>query len=341
MPMNKDKMIIVTGATGFIGSNLLYGLEEKGYTNIIGIDTFGSEDKWKNVAKRSCVFFVLPGQAKLFLDNNCSKIAAIVHLGAISSTTETNVDEIVRTNIQLTIKLYEFCKHHNIQFIYASSAATYGAAANDWGIFNDVQKSEQLRDLRPLSAYGWSKHCVDKYIAVDREKEPSQNQVVGLKFFNVYGPNEYHKGEQMSVIAKFYWQYKQQGSAKLFKFDSRERIVMLDKRSPRRDFVYVTDCVNVILWMLENKSVCGLFNVGTGQAETFQNVAYYVAQSLGVKQEIVYIDMPASLQCQYQDYTCANIEKLRNIGYSGEMTSLEDGVKDYVNSYLNRIDKYK
>lgn len=334
--MNKQGMIIVTGATGFIGSNLLWALENEGYTNIVGIDTFGCESKWKNVAKRSCVYFVLPEQTSMFLENNTDNIAAIIHLGGISSTTETNVNEIVRTNIQLSINLYEFCKQHNIQFIYASSAATYGFTNKDWGTFDDAQDIESLRKLQPMNAYGWSKHCVDKYISFDRQKEPTNiNQVVGLKFFNVYGPNEYHKGEQMSVIAKFHQQYKQYGKAKLFKFDNRFRMLMLDKGAPRRDFVYVDDCMNVILWMLEHASISGLFNVGTGVASTFNEVARCVAKTLGCEPEIEYIDMPESLRQQYQDYTRANIDKLRRVGYNSKMLSLEDGIKEYV-YYLNR-----
>ena len=333
--MKNEKMIIVTGATGFIGSNLLYALEENGYTNIVGLDTFGCESKWKNVAKRSCVLFVLPEQAKTYLDNNASNIAAIVHLGGISSTTETNVDEIVRTNIQLSVSLYEFCKRNRIQFIYASSAATYGGTINGWGSFEDYQDIEHLKMLKPMNAYGWSKHCIDKYIAIDRTKEQFDNQVVGLKFFNVYGPNEYHKGEQMSVIAKFHQQYIKYGRAKLFKFDNLYRSLMLDKLAPRRDFVYVDDCVDVILWMLDNEGISGLFNVGTGKAETFDNVAYYVAKNLGKEPEKEYIDMPEELTHQYQDYTCANIDKLRRVGYNGKMTSLEDGVKKYITYYLN------
>lgn len=341
MPMSKQELIIVTGATGFIGSNLLYGLEDKGYTNIVGIDTFGRETKWMNVAKRRCTYFVLPEQMPTYLESNKDKIVAIIHLGGISSTTETDVDKIVKNNIQLSIQLYNFCKQHNIQFIYASSAATYGITTNDWGSFEDVQDIEDLRQLKPMNAYGWSKHCVDKYIAADRKNVVSNNQVVGLKFFNVYGPNEYHKGEQMSVITKFYNQYTQLGKASLFKFDNHSRATMLDKGVPKRDFVYVNDCVDVILWMLEHKDVSGLYNVGTGLANTFQDVAYYVAKCIGKKPEIEYVEMPESLKIHYQDYTCADIRKLRYVGYKADMTNLYDGIKDYVNNFLNTTDKYK
>lgn len=339
--MNKQKQIIVTGATGFIGSNLLHALETKGYTNIIGIDNFGTGEKWKNVAKRSCVFFVLPDQMKDYLNNHAKDISAIIHLGGISTTTETNVDEIVRTNVQLSIYLYEYCKKNNAQFIYASSAATYGRSFIDVDGFKDNQDIDSLRNLKPMNAYGWSKNCIDKYIVLDRTGKENKNQVVGLKFFNVYGPNEYHKGEQMSVIAKFHEQYQQYGRAKLFKFDDCTRKVMQERRSPRRDFVYVDDCTNIMIWFLEHKEINGIYNVGTGVARTFQDVAYNVAKGLGKEPEIEYIEMPESLFGQYQDYTCAIIDKLRNVGYREEMTSLEDGIRDYINKYLNRTDKYK
>lgn len=336
--MNNKNIIVVTGATGFIGSNLLYALESKGYTNIVGIDNFGTGEKWKNVAKRSCVFFILPDQMKDYLNIHTKEISAILHLGGISTTTETNVDEIVRTNIQLSIFLYEYCKKNEIQFIYASSAATYGR--DNWREFNDYQDIDSLRKLKPMNAYGWSKNCIDKYIVLDRAEKENTNQVVGLKFFNVYGPNEYHKGEQMSVVAKFFYQYITHGKARLFKFDD-DKICDIEKKAPRRDFVYVNDCVNVMIWMLEHKDVNGLFNVGTGHAETFETIALNVAQSIGKDPEIEYIDMPESIKGQYQDYTCANLEKLRNVGYDAEMSSIEDGIKDYVNKYLNRTDKYK
>ena len=338
--MNNKNIIVVTGATGFIGSNLLYALESKGYTNIVGIDNFGTGEKWKNVAKRSCVFFVLPDQMKDYLDIHTQDISAIIHLGGISTTTETNVDEIVRTNIQLSIYLYEYCKKYDIQFIYASSAATYGYSVNDWDCFEDHQDIESLRGLKPMNAYGWSKHCIDKYIVLDRTRIDYKNQVVGLKFFNVYGPNEYHKGEQMSVVAKFYEQYQKYGRAKLFKFGKSTR-VMMDKRPPRRDFVYVDDCTDVMMWFLEHKEINGLYNVGTGVARTFQDVAYNVAKNLEKEPEIEYIEMPESLIHQYQDYTCANIDKLRKVGYNGKITNLEDGIRRYVTSFLNSTDKYK
>ena len=331
-------MIVVIGATGLIGSNLLYSLESKGYTNIVGIDSFGNGEKWKNIAGRSFVFFILPEQMKEFLDTHIKDITTIIHLGGISSTTEINVDEIFRTNIQLSVDLYEYCKQNCIQFIYASSAATYGLIKDDFEKFEDIADIIFLRGLRPMNAYGWSKNYIDKYISIDRSRNGQANQVVGLKFFNVYGPNEYHKGEQMSVAAKFYYQYMKYGKAKLFKYDDhgRYKALLLPKISPRRDFVYVDDCVDVIIWMMEHPEVNGLFNVGTGIATSFEMIAKIVAESIGKEPVIEYVEMPEPLQSQYQDYTCADIKKLRSVGYKAEMTSVEDGVEEYVERYLCR-----
>ena len=324
--MNKQGKIVVTGATGFIGSNLLCALESSGYTDIVGVDSFSCDDKWKNVANRSFTQFVLPEQARTFFEANRHAITAVIHLGAISSTTETDVDKIVKTNIQLSIYLYEYCKQNNIQFIYASSAATYGITGKEANDFVDVQDMQGLALLHPANAYGWSKHCVDKYIASDLAKSECANQVVGLKFFNVYGPNEYHKGEQMSVIAKFHKQYSEHGVARLFKPNGNE--------TPKRDFVYVNDCVDVIIWMLEHEKISGLFNVGAGRAVTFETVARQVASCLGIEPRIEYIEMPQPLQKQYQTFTAAKMEKLRAVGYSIEMTPIEMGVNDYVKQYL-------
>jgi len=201
--MDRKKMIIVTGATGFIGSNLLWKLEQEGFRNIVGIDSFENERKWHNVSQRSYTFFILPTQTFDFLQKYTDSICAIIHLGGISSTTENNINEIVITNIQLTIKLYEFSKYNGIQFIYASSAATYG---DGFYKFEDSESLEYLSKLRPLNPYGWSKNCIDKLILKDKKLCNFNAQVVGLKFFNVYGPNEYHKGNQTSVVYSFFQQ---------------------------------------------------------------------------------------------------------------------------------------
>ena len=329
-------MYIVTGATGFIGSNLLAEMQVRGYDDIVAVDTLGNNDKWRNVAKRGALRFILPHQLESFIEAHHSEIKAVLHLGAISSTTETDVDLIVTTNFQLTVSLFHFCSQYGIPLIYASSAATYGGG--ECG-FTDRDDMEYLCSLRPLNPYGWSKNCVDKYIRSFREKHQGeqQSQVVGLKFFNVYGPNEYHKGEQMSVVRKFHEQYRSTGKVRLFK-SYRDQYADGEQK---RDFVWVGDCVDVMLWMLEHPSVNGLFNVGTGCASSYNLLATSVAKSMGLSADIEYIDMPSSVRNQYQYFTEADLSKLRSVGYTAPMTSVPDGVDLYLGGYLLREDIYR
>lgn len=327
-------MYIVTGATGFIGSNLIAEMQSRGYEEIVVVDWFGCDAKWKNVAKRGALRFVMPEQLSSFLDKNAKKIKGIFHLGAISSTTETNVDTIVANNFQLTVDLYEFCRMHGIRMVYASSAATYGAGEHG---FVDNDDLSFLSSLRPLNPYGWSKNAVDKFIASDSCFDSKGTGVVGLKFFNVYGPNEYHKGMQMSVMRHFCRQFKETGKVRLFK-SYREDCADGEQR---RDFVWVGDCVDVLLWMLEHGDVNGLFNVGTGHATSYNTVARSVAESMGMKAEIEYIDMPDSVRNQYQYFTEADLTKLRSVGYDREMTCVPDGVAEYVGRYLSQQDCYR
>lgn len=328
--MNEKNMIVVTGALGFIGSNLLCSLEERGYTNIIGIDNFGNESKWKNVSKRTFVYFVFPEQMKSFLELNANNIRVVVHLGGITSTTETDVDSIVKTNVHLTVNLYQFCKENRIQFIYASSASTYGDGSMG---FEDQENIDYLCKLSPLNAYGWSKYYIDKFITLDRKKNRTNIQVVGLKFYNVYGPNEYHKGNQSSVVYKFYREILRKHEVNLFKSHRED----YNDGCQMRDFVYVKDCANVILWFIEHPNVSGLFNIGSGQARTFNDVAKLTIKISGIDSTIKYVDMPKILMHQYQYYTLANIEKLRSVGYIEEMTSLEQGIKMYVEGFLKNL----
>lgn len=327
-------MIIVTGGTGFIGSNILAGLEKAGYKDLVVIDHMGTDERWKNISKRELAAIVLPEQTNDFLEKNKSNIQAIIHMGAISTTTETDVDLIVRTNQQLTWFLWEFCRDNNIQFIYASSAATYGDGING---FDDKEDIEYLNKLRPLNAYGWSKAFIDRKIAREIiEKRATPPQCVGLKFFNVYGPNEYHKGGQKSVVAHIFPSVKANEEVKLFKSYNPE----YKDGMQLRDFVWVGDIVDVILWMLENKKISGLFNVGSGEARSFYDLAKATWNAMGLEPKIGFRDMPEQLRGKYQYYTKANLEKLRLVGYTKEMTSLEDGIKDYVQNYLNKDDMY-
>ena len=331
------KMVIVTGATGFIGSNLLAEMQTRGYDDIVAVDWFGKESKWKNVAKRGALRFVFPDQMDRLLQQEGEKVKAILHLGAISSTTETDVDKIVENNFQLTVRLFEFCMQHSVQFIYASSAATYGGGEHG---FVDRDDQGFISTLRPLNPYGWSKNAVDKYIASRMSSVAYTSvppQVTGLKFFNVYGPNEYHKGGQMSVMRHFYEQFRQTGKVRLFKSYRDD----CKDGEQRRDFVWVGDCVNVMLWMLEHPQVSGLFNVGTGRATTYNDVARSVAASMGIEARIEYIEMPDSVRNQYQYYTEADLTKLRGVGYDAQFASVREGVEQYVKGYLATEDIYR
>ncbi|MGN0224250.1 MAG: ADP-glyceromanno-heptose 6-epimerase [Muribaculaceae bacterium] len=329
-----NSTIIVTGASGFIGSNLLAALERSGHTSIVAVDSFGQGDKWRNVAKRCYCEFVEPDQLWNYIAAHSADIDVIVHLGAISSTTACDVDEVLRTNYRLSIDLFNYCQAHSIRFIYASSAATYGAGERG---FVDSENFSYLCRLMPLNPYGWSKALVDKYIAAAGGFSTQSPQVAGLKFFNVYGPNEYHKQHQMSVIHTFVEQLSTYGQMRLFKSNDPR----IADGEQQRDFVYVDDCVNVILWLIAHPQVNGIYNVGSGQANTFNTVARIVANAMNKPCHINYIDIPLAVAHQYQNFTCADIGKLRQAGYTTAMTSINLGINDYISNYLLKQDPFK
>ena len=329
-------MIIVTGGTGFIGSNLVAALEEKGVKDIVICDTMGMDDKWRNIAKRELRDIVHPDRLFDYLERHENAIEAIFHMGAISATTERDVDLIVETNVVLSRRLWKWCGKHDVRFIYASSAATYGDGKAG---FDDVQSVDGLSKLKPLNAYGWSKHVFDRRVArvLEEKGEQIPPQWAGLKFFNVYGPNEYHKDDQMSVICKLYPQVMAGAAAKLFKSHHPD----YEDGGQLRDFVYVKDCVNVMLWLFDNPKVSGLFNVGTGEARSFKDLAEATFKAAGKAPKINYIDMPEQLREKYQYFTEANISNLRQAGYDKEFTSLEEGISDYVQSYMAQEDQFR
>lgn len=328
-------MIIITGGAGFIGSNVLAGLEEKGYKDIVVVDWLGNEDKWKNIAKRELAAIVEPEKIFAYLEQHKSEIDAVIHMGAISTTTEKDVDLIIRSNFQLSWDLWCFCRDNNKRFIYASSAATYGDGEKG---FDDNADIDFLNNLRPLNPYGWSKALFDRKVAREvLENRPTPAQYVGLKFFNVYGPNEYHKGGQKSVIAHIFPDVQADKEVKLFKSYNPQ----YQDGQQLRDFVWVGDIVNVILWLLENKNVNGLFNVGSGEARSFYDLAKATWNALGKTEKIGFKDMPEELRGKYQYYTKANLTKLRACGYNVPMTSLEDGITTYVQDFLNQEDMYR
>jgi ADP-L-glycero-D-manno-heptose 6-epimerase len=330
-------MIIVTGGAGFIGSNLVAALTERG-ERVAVCDWLGSDDKWRNIAKRDLETIVAPENLPAFLERHGGDIEAIFHMGAISTTTETDVDKIIENNFRLSCTLWQWCKDSNIQFIYASSAATYGDGS---GGFKDVESREALAQLKPLNPYGWSKHLFDRWVA--RQKSRSKlrggggpTQCVGLKFFNVYGPNEYHKGSQRSVVDQVY-PFAARGEAfPLFKSHNPDYA----DGGQLRDFIWVGDCVKVMLWLFEHPKINGLFNLGTGKARSFVDLATSVYQAAGKLPQIAYRDMPNELRGKYQYFTEAAMDKLKSAGYSEPFTSLEEGIKLYVQNYLATADKY-
>lgn len=332
-------MIIITGGTGFIGSNLAVGLQEKGCNDLVICDWLGSEDKWRNVAKREIRDIVFPEKLFDYLERHKKEIDTIFHMGAISSTTEKDADLIVSTNFNLSRELWKWCGQHEVRFIYASSAATYGDG--DEG-FTDFETPDELATLRPLNPYGWSKHLFDRRISRvvhggGKHAEQLPPQWAGLKFFNVYGPNEYHKGDMMSVVCKLYPQVVAGATAKLFKSHRPD----FEDGGQTRDFVFVEDCVSVMLWLYENPKVNGLFNVGTGKSRSFRELAEATFAAAGVRPKISYIDMPMHLREKYQYFTEADTAKLRAAGYAKPFTELEDGIRHYVRDFMAREDKYR
>jgi ADP-L-glycero-D-manno-heptose-6-epimerase len=328
-------MIIVTGGAGFIGSNILAGLEAAGYRNIVVADRLRNGEKWKNIAKRNLTDVVHPDELGSFLTRNQASISHVIHMGAISTTTERDVDLIVRSNIRLTWDLWEFCRDAGKRFIYASSAATYGAGEHG---FEDDASPTYLNALRPLNPYGWSKAFIDRRIAgVVADSGRTPPQFVGLKFFNVYGPNEYHKGAQQSVVAHVFPKVKNDEPVPLFRsYDPHYA-----DGAQERDFVWIGDVVDVVLWMVKNESISGLFNVGSGEARTFRDLATAAWTAMRKSPQIEYVEMPESLRRQYQYHTLANLSLLRMAGYTKPMTSLEEGVRCYVQGFLNHDDRWR
>src|SRR5215211_4932423 len=326
-------MLLVTGGAGFIGSNVIASLNDSGRSDIAVNDHLGPDEKWRNLAKRRFADVVPPDSLFDWLDGR--KLNAVLHLGAISDTTVNDPDVVLHANFRLSLRLLDWCTATRTPFIYASSAATYGDGAEG---FSDDWSPLALRRLQPLNLYGWSKHLFDLVVAERCSRgEKLPPQWAGLKFFNVFGPNEYHKGHMMSVLATVFEDARAGHPVRLFK-SHREGIADGDQQ---RDFVYVDDAVAVIRWLLDHSAVSGIFNVGTGQARSFRDLVLALFQALGRDPNIVYIDMPAAIRDRYQYFTQASIEKLRRAGYAEAFTPLEHAVEQYVTRFLASGDRYR
>jgi ADP-L-glycero-D-manno-heptose 6-epimerase len=325
-------MLLVTGGAGFIGSNVVASLNEAGRSDVVVNDVLGTEGKWQNLAKRQLADIVPPADLFGWLEGR--KLDAVIHLGAISETTAHDGDLVVDTNFGLSLKLLDWCTATRTPFLYASSAATYGDGERG---FVDDWSPAALQKLRPMNLYGWSKHLFDQAVVARATRgERMPPQWVGLKFFNVFGPNEYHKGEMMSLVAKRFDDAKAGKSVRLFK-SHREGI---GDGEQRRDFIYVDDAVAVLRWCLDRPSVCGLFNVGTGAAQSFRDLITAMFAALGRRADIDYIDMPDQIRGSYQYFTQASVENLRAAGYKCGFTPLGEAVKRYV-GFLDRPDRYR
>jgi len=326
-------MLLVTGGAGFIGSNVVAGLNEAGRTDVVVNDTLGAAGKWRNLQHRQIADFVPPRDLMRWLDGR--KLEAVVHLGAISDTTATDADQVIETNFRRSLQLLDWCTQSGTRFIYASSAATYGDGAAG---FSDDWSLDALRRLKPMNLYGWSKHLFDLAL-IDRvaKREKLPPQWAGLKFFNVFGPNEYHKGAMASVLARAFDGARKGEPVRLFK---SHRSGVADGEQ-KRDFIYVEDAVGVVRWLMASPSVCGLFNVGTGRASSFREMILAMFTALGLPPNIEYIDMPAEIRDSYQYFTQGTTENLRRAGYGAAFTALADAVRHYVTRYLDRADRYR
>ncbi|MBT9444122.1 MAG: ADP-glyceromanno-heptose 6-epimerase [Hyphomonadaceae bacterium] len=320
---------LVTGGAGFIGSNVAEALALRGERVVIS-DWFEVGDKWRNLAGVALHDIIRPDALFAWLGNNASNVASVIHMGAISATTERDGDRLVSENIRLTLDLWEWCAREQKSFIYASSAATYGDGAAG---FDDDWSLAGLARLKPLNAYGWSKHMVDRRISRDvADGRPTPPVWAGLKFFNVYGPHEFHKGPMRSVALQLFETISKGENVKLFRSHRPD----FKDGGQSRDFVYVADCVSVVEWLLTQRQIGGIFNVGSGQARSFLDLASAAFTTLDLPADIAFTDTPIEIRDKYQYFTQANIDNLRAAGYTADFYTLEAGVRDYMTFLKSR-----
>ncbi len=316
-------MVVVTGGAGFIGSALVWKLNKMGQDKIIIVDELGKDEKWKNLnGLKFEDFYHKDDFMGLILQRQIQfKITSVIHLGACSSTTEKDADYLMDNNFHYSQELAKYSLEKGIRFIYASSAATYGNGSN--GYEDDENKME---NLQPLNMYGYTKHLFDTWI----KRNGLLNHVAGLKYFNVYGPNEYHKGDMRSVVHKAFEQVRDTGKVKLFKSYRSD----YKNGEQKRDFIYVKDAVDMSLFFLEHQDKNGIYNIGTGRAQTWIELVTALFDSVGKPVNIEFIDMPEDIREKYQYFTEASLYKLKNAGYTKPIMNVRDGITDYVKNYL-------
>ncbi len=328
-------MIVVTGGAGFIGSNIVAALEARGHHDVLVCDWLGNDDKWRNIAQREIAGVVSPEALFNVLSDIGDGLEAVFHMGAISATTETDGDRIMENNFELSRRLWQWSVAHSARFIYASSAATYGDGSEG---FDDDGSVEGLAKLKPLNLYGWSKHLFDRRVArLVAKGQATPPQWAGLKFFNVFGPNEYHKGNMRSVVAQVHESIRGGRPVMLFRSHNAD----YEDGGQLRDFVSVEDCVDVIMWLFDNPDVSGLFNLGTGKARSFADLATAVFSALDLEAKISFVDTPVEIRDKYQYFTQASMTRLRAAGYDRPFSELEDDVAAYLKNFLEQDDPYK
>ena len=316
-------MIVVTGAAGFIGSVLVSRLNKEGHNDVVVVDKFDHPEKNKNLDGKSFTEKIDRDVFVDWLNNNGEKVDFIFHIGARTDTTEFDVEIFNKLNINYSKDLWNCCVTFNIPYLYASSAATYGMGELGYNDDHGI-----IKDLKPLNPYGESKNDFDKWVLAQNATPPYW---VGLKFFNVYGPNEFHKGRMASVIFHAYNQIKEKGSMKLFRSHNPD----FKDGEQQRDFIYVKDLVDVLFFLMQKQDNPGIYNLGTGTARTFLDLTKATFKAMEVKEDIGFIDTPEDIRDKYQYFTEARMTKLREAGYTKPFTSLEEGVSDYVKNYLS------
>ena len=328
------KIILIIGGAGFIGSNLAKRLADRGTHRIVVADQFGDGKKWNNLVRTPVDEVVHPGNLFYWLDSFGDEVELVYHLGGITSSIEPNVESIVESNHNFPLLVWRWCAEAQVRFIYGSSYEVYGDGSLG---FDDTDDLAYQRNLRPLNPNGWSKKLLDMHILAARERgETIPPQSVGLRFFNIYGPNEYHKEDCRSMVLKIYEEATKGVPVKLFKSENPDYA----DGAQLRDFMSVGDAINMLEWFMDTPEVSGLFNAGSGQARSFEELAQVVFAALGKEPNIKYVDMPTHIEQQYQYKTEANIKRLRNIGYDRPVLTLEQGVTDYIQSYLKKPDPY-